>query len=255
MSMLLRLFVIVVALHVSMAAWVDPANPVVKSDGNLNPDNTALAGWLNPEALASMGDSQMLDGSSFSWTPVKGTLAASSHVNGPMVKRNQANGFPVVRFNSPSGPGASVKFDAISPAPTSVTVFIVARVDLASASSVTTQQYLWQMGAAAADVKGVAVTKEGKVVVGKIAAAAAAGDRAVSASNVNAAGWHIYALDVTTDHVAYADGTVASPLADSATAFVTHTSAFANGVYQIGSSESALADGIFQGDIAEVCVM
>jgi sugar (pentulose or hexulose) kinase len=79
-----------------LAAWVD-TKPVVKPDGNLNPDNTILAAWLNPEALVNMGDSQMLDGTSFSWTPAKGSLLASdSHKNGPMVKRNQANGFPVV---------------------------------------------------------------------------------------------------------------------------------------------------------------
>ncbi len=258
--MLFRLLLVTLTTHACLAAWVDTAQSVVKADGNLNPDNTHLAGWLNPEALVNLGDSQLLDGSSYSWTPAKGALAAaSSHVNGPMVKRNQANGFPVVRFISPTGPGAAIKFQTITGPPTSATVFIVARLDLASTSAAGTYQHLWQMGAAAADVKGVAVSKDGKVLVGKIGVnppAPLADSAVASGGTINPGSWHIYALDVTAaHHKAFVDGTANTPLDNSATAFadLTHANAaYADGVYQIGNDEADIAHGALQGDIAEV---
>ena len=259
-SMLFRLFLVVLSAHVCLAGWVDTV-PVVLSDGSLNKDNTKLAGWLRPEELVNMGDSQLLDGTSHSWTPTKGSLLASaSHVNGPMVKRNQANGFPVVRFNSPSGPGAAIRFLATTgTAPTTGTVFLVARLDLASTSDAATYQHLWTMGAVdAAAAQGLAVSKNGKVLVGIIGAdppadpPLTAGDCVSSAGSVNAGSWHIYALDVTASHhVGFVDGTGSSPLAASATAFATIAKPYADAVYQIGNGES-LVNGALQGDIAEV---
>jgi hypothetical protein len=213
---------------------------------------------LNPEALVNMGDSQMLDGASFSWTPAKGSLAASdSHKNGPMVKRNQANGFPVVRFNSPSGNGAAIKFQAITPTPTSATVFVVARLDLASSSAAATYQHLWQMGAADAE-KGVAVNKNGLVLVGTVGAdpPAVSASSAASTGTINTGSWHIFAIDATSaHHKSFVDGTAAVPLASTATSFAEKVDAAANyvdGVFQIGNDEADLAHGVFQGDIAEV---
>jgi len=113
------------SLHVCLAAWADNTKPVVNADGTLNLANAELGAWLNPEALVNMGDSQLLDGDSNAWTPAKGALLASgSHVNGPMVKRNQANGFPIVRFNTPNSAGAAIKFQAVTGSPTSATVFV-----------------------------------------------------------------------------------------------------------------------------------
>lgn len=262
--MLFRLFLAALATHACLAAWVD-TKPVVKPDGNLNSDNTMLAAWLNPEALVNMGDSQMLDGVSFSWTPAKGSLLTSnSHTNGPMVKRNQANGFPVVRFISPSGNGAAIKFQATSgTAPTSATVFVVARLDLASSSAAATYQHLWRMGATANAEKGIAVNKNGNVLVGEVGLnppSATATKSAASAGTINAGSWHIFAVDATSAttiyHKAFVDGTAAVPLADTATPFagVTHADAnYVDGVFQIGNDESAdLTHGLFQGDIAEV---
>jgi hypothetical protein len=261
--MLFRLFLVIAATHVSMAAWADSTKSIVKSDGNLNPDNAELAGWLNPEALVNMGDSQMLDGVSFSWTPVKGALLASaSHVNGPMVKRNQANGFPAVRFISPTGNGAAIKFDAPTGSPTAATVFIVARADLASTSAAATYQHLWSMGASPAN-NGFAVSKEGKVLVGVVGAnppAVAPTFSAVSAGSLNSGSWHIYALrskalDNSVGYTAYVDGAAASPLDTAASPFAQiddDAATYTNGAYQIGNDEAALADGAFQGDVAEV---
>ena len=265
--MLFRLFLATLAAHACLAAWVDTAGspkPVVKPDGNLNLENPILAAWLNPEALVNMGDSQMLDGASFSWTPAKGSLAASdSHKNGPMVKRNQANGFPVVRFNSPSGNGAAIKFQAITPTPTSATVFVVARLDLASSSAAGTYQHLWRMGATANAEKGVAVNKNGQVLVGEVGldppSATDTTKSAASAGTINAGSWHIFAIDATSAtsiyHKSFVDGTAAVPLADTATPFAGVTNAAANyadGVFQIGNDEDTLVKGVFQGDIAEV---
>jgi hypothetical protein len=261
--MLFRLFLATLAAHACLAAWVDTAGspkPVVKPDGNLNLENPILAAWLNPEALVNMGDSQMLDGASFSWTPAKGSLATSdSHKNGPMVKRNQANGFPVVRFNSLEGSGgAAIKFQAISGPPTSATVFVVARLDLASSSAAGTYQHLWQMGATPATVKGIAVSKNGLVLVGTVGAdpPAVSASSAASAGTINTGSWHIFAIDATSaHHKSFVDGTAAVPLANTATSFAEKVDALANyadGVFQIGNDETVLANGVFQGDIAEV---
>lgn len=255
-SMLLRLLLVIVSAHVCLAVWADTAKPIVLSDGSLNEANAQLAGWLRPEALVNMGDSQILDGESHAWTPTKGALAATpSHVNGPMVKRNQANGFPVVRFN-----GAAIKFAAPSAAD-AVTVFIVARLDLASSSPASTYQHLWNMGATADGEQGLAVSKNGNALVGMIGADpyAVAATSAFSSSSVNAGSWHIYALEVVksggdTVHTLNVDGTGATPLADSATAFKdgTFTSvAYADAAYQIGNQEE-VANGGLNGDIAEV---
>jgi len=252
--MLLRLFLVVLSAHVCLAAWVDTAVPVVLSDGSLNKDNTKLAGWLRPEALVNMGDSQLLDGTSNSWTPTVGSLLASgSHVNGPMVKRNQANGFPVVRFNSPGANGAAIKFQATTGS--AATVFLVARLDLASTSDATTYQHLWTMGAVdAAAAQGLAVSKNGKVLVGIIGAdppAVLASNGVASTGSVNAGSCHIYALDVSSSHSGFVDGTGSSPLAASATAFATVAKGYADAVYQIGNDETEV-NGALQGDIAEV---
>jgi hypothetical protein len=250
-SMLVRLFLLMVALHCCLAAWADVTKPVVKADGNLNPDHAHLAGWLNPEALVNMGDSQLLDGSSFSWTPAKGTLAATSHVNGPMVKRNQANGFPVVRFLTPTGNGAAIKFD--DPTGSAATMFIVARLDLSSTSNPSTYQHLWSVGGQ----NGFAVSKSGAVLVGQIGDDPPVDDAGTSStassSTINSGSWHIFAIDALSgSHVGFVDGTAGSPLANSATPFVTASSAYSAGAYQIGNDES-LANGVFQGDVAEVC--
>ena len=248
-SMLLRLLLVIVSAHVCLAAWADTAKPIVLSDGSLNEANAKLAVWLRPEALVNMGDSQMLDGTSNSWTPTKGA-AASSHVNGPMVKRNQANGFPVVRFNR-----AAIKFAA--PVGTAATVFLVARLDLASSSPAATYQHLWSMGATTA-AQGLAVSKNGKALVGVIGAdppavLAVSPTQAASDSIVNAGSWHIYALDVAASHTVYVDGTGATPLADSSAPFTggTIVQAYADAVYQIGNEEDD-ANGGLNGDIAEV---
>jgi hypothetical protein len=252
-SMLLRLLLVIVSAHVCLAAWADtatPPKPIVLSDGSLNEANGELASWLRPEALVNMGDSQILDGDSHAWTPTKGTLLAAtpSHVNGPMVKRNQANGFPVVRFNA-----AAIKFDAFATDPGAVTVFLVARLDLASSSPAATYQHLWSMGADAA-AQGLAVSKNGNALVGVVGVNppdTAAG--AASTSSVNAGSWHIYALDVSASHTVYVDGTGATPLAATIAAFPggTYAQAYANAAYQIGNQEE-VAHGGLNGDIAEV---
>jgi hypothetical protein len=254
-SMLLRLLLVIVSAHVCLALWADTTKPIVLSDGSLNFDNDKLALWLRPEELVNMGDSQILDGTSHAWTPKKGT-AATSHVNGPMVKRNQANGFPVVRFNS-----AAIKFGAPSGA-TAATVFLVARLDLASSSTAATYQHLWSMGAGNA-AQGLAVSKNGNALVGVVGLdppAPIAGPPATSVastSSVNAGSWHIFALDVkptaTPEHTLYVDGTGATPLADTSTPFAGGTidQAFANAVFQIGNEETADNGGLI-GDIAEV---
>jgi hypothetical protein len=261
-SMLLRLLLVIVSAHVCLAAWADtstPPKPIVLSDGSLNFDNSKLAVWLRPEELVNMGDSQILDGTSHAWTPKKGTLATTppSHVNGPMVKRNQANGFPVVRFNR-----AAIKFDAPTGADRG-TVFLVARLDLASSSTAATYQHLWSMGATGNAAQGLAVSKNGNALVGIIGAdppAPIAGPPATSVastSSVNAGSWHIFALemkvDATDGHQLYVDGTGATPLAATPTPFAggTATLAFANAAFQIGNEEDDVNGGL-NGDIAEV---
>jgi hypothetical protein len=257
MHTLLRLLLVAMSLHVCLAAWADNTKPVVNADGTLNLNNAELAAWLNPEALVNMGDSQLLDGDSNAWTPAKGALLASgSHVNGPMVKRNQANGFPIVRFNTPdsAGPGAAIKFQAVGGSPTSATVFVVARIDLASTSSAATYQHLWKIG-----LKGFAVSKNGAVLVGKVGGtppAVEADNSAISAGTINSGSWHIYALDALSGaHTAYVDGTANAPLANSPTSFATiahANAAFANAAFEIGGAALNLANGALQGDIAEV---
>jgi hypothetical protein len=252
------LLLVAMSLHVCLAAWADGTKPVVNADGTLNLNNAELAAWLNPEALVNMGDSQLLDGDSNAWTPAKGSLLTSgSHVNGPMVKRNQANGFPIVRFNTPDSPGAAIKFQAVGGTPSSATVFVVARIDLASTSNPATYQHLWKMG-----LKGFAVSKNGAVLVGKVGAsppappAVVAEYSAISGGTINSGSWHIYALDgLSGAHTAYVDGTADAPLANSPTSFATiaHANAdFANGDFEIGGDALTLANGALQGDIAEV---
>jgi hypothetical protein len=181
-----------------------------------------------------------------------------------MVKRNQANGFPAVRFISPTGNGAAIKFQAITAptAPDAATVFIVARADLASTSAAATYQHLWSMGASPAN-RGFAVSNEGKVLVGVVGAdppAVAATFSAVSGGSLNSGSWHIYALrskalDGSVGYTAYVDGAAASPLDTAASPFAQiddDAATYTNGAYQIGNDEADLADGAFQGDVAEV---
>jgi hypothetical protein len=259
MHTLLRLLLVAMSLHVCLAAWADNTKPVVNADGTLNLANAHLAAWLNPEALVNMGDSQLLDGDSNAWTPAKGALLASgSHVNGPMVKRNQANGFPIVRFNTPSSDGAAIKFQAVS-APASATVFVVARLDLASTSAAATYQHLWKIGS-----KGFAVAKNGEALVGKVdstppAVVADNSEKSTGpggAGTINSGSWHIYALDaLPAAHTAYVDGTANAPLANTATPFATiaHAdAAFADGAFELGGGAVSVANGALQGDIAEV---
>jgi hypothetical protein len=258
MHTLLRLLLVAMSLHVCLAAWADNTKPVVNADGTLNLANAELAAWLNPEALVNMGDSQLLDGDSNAWTPAKGALASGSHVNGPMVKRNQANGFPIVRFNTPGSDGAAIKFQAATGSPTSATVFVVARLDLASTSAAATYQHLWKIGS-----KGFAVAKNGEVLVGKVdntPPAVVADNSAKSAGTINSGSWHIYALDAlpsgSAAHTAYVDGTANAPLAGSATPFATiahaTNSIFEDGAFQLGGGPLSVANGALQGDIAEV---